>query len=52
MKYLKTAVNYIPLASFIVFVVTSGIASAIAALIFGVTTVGLLINEKRKKMLK
>lgn len=50
MKYLKTVIHYIPLVSFIVFVVTSRITPVIAALIFGFTTIGLWVNEKRKKI--
>ncbi len=52
MKYLKPFINFIPLVSFIVFVVTSGITAIIAALVFIFTTVTLLINERKKKILK
>lgn len=40
---------YIPLATFIIFVVTDGIISLTSALIFVISTIGLLINWKRKK---
>ena len=49
MKILKSILNYIPLATFILFVVTDGIFSLISALIFVISTIGLLINWKRKK---
>ena len=49
MKILKSILNYIPLATFIIFVVTDGIISLTSALIFVVSTIGLLINWKRKK---
>ena len=49
MKILKSILNYIPLATFIIFVVTDGIFSLISALIFVISTIGLLINWKRKK---
>ena len=49
MKILKRILNYIPLATFIIFVVTDGIFSLISALIFVISTIGLLINWKRKK---
>ena len=49
MKILKSILNYIPLATFIIFVVTDGIFSQISALIFVISTIGLLINWKRKK---
>ena len=49
MKILKSILNYIPLATFIIFVVTDGIFSLISALIFVISTIGLLINCKRKK---
>lgn len=49
MKYLKMLINYIPLASFIIFVVTDGITSIVAALVFSVSAGGLLINEKIKR---
>lgn len=49
MKYLKMLINYIPLASFIIFVVTDGITSIVAALAFIVSAGGLLINEKIKR---
>ena len=48
-KILKSILNYIPLATFIIFVVTDGIISLTSALIFVVSTIGLLINWKRKK---
>lgn len=48
MKYLKPFIKLIPLVSFIVFVVTNGITSAIAALVFIFTTVSLFISEKKK----
>ena len=49
MKILKSILNYIPLATFIIFVVTDGIISLTSALIFVISTIGLLINWKRKK---
>lgn len=49
MKILKSILNYIPLATFIIFVVTDGIISLTSALIFVICTIGLLINWKRKK---
>ena len=49
MKILKSILNYIPLATFIIFVVTDGIFSLTSALIFAISTIGLLINWKRKK---
>ena len=49
MKILKSILNYIPLSTFIIFVVTDGIFSQISALIFVISTIGLLINWKRKK---
>lgn len=49
MKILKSILNYIPLATFIIFVVTDGIFSLKSALIFVISTIGLLINWKRKK---
>lgn len=49
MKILKSILNYIPLATFIIFVVTDGIFSIASALIFVISTIGLLINWKRKK---
>ena len=49
MKILKSILNYIPLATLIIFVVTDGIFSLISALIFVISTIGLLINWKRKK---
>ena len=49
MKILKSILNYIPLATVIIFVVTDGIFSLISALIFVISTIGLLINWKRKK---
>ena len=44
MKILKSILNYIPLATFIIFVVTDGIISLTSALIFVISTIGLLIN--------
>ena len=49
MKILKSILNYIPLATFIIFVVTDGIISLTSALIFVISTIGLLINLKKKK---
>ena len=49
MKILKSILNYIPLATFIIFVVTDGIFSLTSALIFVISTIGLLINWKSKK---
>ena len=49
MKILKSILNYIPLATFIIFVVADGIFSLTSALIFVISTIGLLINWKRKK---
>ena len=49
MKILKSILIYIPLATFIIFVVTDGIFSLTSALIFVISTIGLLINWKRKK---
>jgi len=49
MKILKSILNYIPLATFIIFVVTDGIISLTSALIFVISTIGLLINGKKKK---
>lgn len=49
MKILKSILNYIPLTTFIIFVVTDGIFSLTSALIFVISTIGLLINWKRKK---
>mgnify|MGYP006898744939 FL=1 len=49
MKILKSILNYIPLATFIIFVVTDGIISLTSALIFVISSIGLLINLKRKK---
>ena len=46
MKILKSILNYIPLATFIIFVVTDGIFSLTSALIFVISTIGLLINWK------
>ena len=48
MKILKSILNYIPLATFIIFVVTDGIFSLTSALIFVISTIGLLINWKEK----
>ena len=52
MKILKSILNYIPLATFIIFVVTDGIFSLTSALIFVISTSGLLINWKRKTEMK
>ena len=52
MKILKNILNYIPLATFIIFVVTDGIFSLTSALIFVISTIGLLINGKRKTEMK
>ena len=52
MKILKNILNYIPLATFIIFVVTDGILSLTSALIFVISTIGLLINWKRKTEMK
>ena len=49
MKILKSILNHIPLATFIIFVVTDGIFSLTSALIFVISTIGLLINWKREK---
>lgn len=49
MNKLKLFANYIPLASFIIFVVASGIASAIASLVFVLSSIGLWISEKRAR---
>ena len=49
MKILKSILNYIPLATFIIFVVTDCIFSLISALIFVISTIGPLINWKREK---
>ena len=49
MKILKSILNYIPLATFIIFVVTDGIFSLTSALIFVISTIGPLINWKREK---
>ena len=49
MKILKSILNYIPLATFIIFVVTDGIISLTSALIFVISTIGQLINWKKKK---
>ena len=50
MKILKSILNYIPLTTFIIFVVTDGIFSLISALIFVISTIGLLINGYISKM--
>ena len=52
MKILKSILNYIPLATFLIFVVTDGIFSLTSALIFVISTSGLLINWKRKTEMK
>ena len=49
MKILKSILNYIPLATFIIFVVTDGIFSLTSALIFVISTIGPLINWNREK---
>ena len=48
MKILKSILIYIPLATFLIFVVTDGIFSLTSAIIFVISTSGLLINWKRK----
>lgn len=52
MKILKSILNYIPLVTFLIFVVTDGIFSLTSALIFVISTSGLLINWKRKTEMK
>ena len=52
MKILKSILNYIPLTTFLIFVVTDGIFSLKSALIFVISTSGLLINWKRKTEMK
>ena len=52
MKILKSILNYIPLTKFLIFVVTDGIFSLTSALIFVISTSGLLINWKRKTEMK
>lgn len=49
MKYLKMFIYFIPLVSFLIFVVTDGIISAVAALAFLFTAGGLFISSKIKK---
>ena len=49
MKILKSILNYIPLATFIIFVVTDCIFSLTLALIFVISTIFPLINWKREK---
>lgn len=41
---------YIPLATFIIFVVTDGIFSLTSALIFVISTIGLLIGKEKTEM--
>ena len=50
MKILKSILNYIPLATFIIFVVTDGIFSLTSALIFVISTIGLLIGKEKTEM--
>lgn len=50
MKLLKSILNYIPLATFIIFVVTDGIFSLTSALIFVISTIGLLIGKEKTEM--
>ena len=50
MKILKSILNYIPLATFIIFVVTDGIFSLTSALIFVISTIGLLIGKEKAEM--
>ena len=50
MKILKSILNYIPLATFIIFVVTDGIFSLTSALIFAISTIGLLIGKEKTEM--
>ena len=49
MKILKSIFNFIPLVTFIIFVVSDGIVSITSALFFIISTIGLLLNEKRIK---
>ena len=49
MKILKSIFNFIPLFTFIIFVVSDGIVSITSALFFIISTIGLLLNEKRKR---
>ena len=49
MKILKSIFNFIPLVTFIIFVVSDGIVSITSALFFIISTIGLLLNEKRKR---
>ena len=48
-RNLEEILIYIPLATFIIFVVTDGIFSLTSALIFVISTIGPLINWKREK---
>ena len=50
MKILKSILNYIPLDTFIIFVVTDGIFSLTSALIFVISTIGLLIGKEKTEM--
>jgi len=50
MKILKSILNYIPLATFIIFVDTDGIFSLTSALIFVISTIGLLIGKEKTEM--
>ena len=50
MKILKSILNYIPLATFIIFVVTDGIFSLTSSLIFVISTIGLLIWKEKTEM--
>ena len=47
MKILKSILNYIPLATFIIFVVTDGIFSLTSALIFVISTIGVWCTVNR-----
>lgn len=49
MKYLKVFIHFIPLVSFLIFVVTDGIISAVAALVFLFAVGSLFISSKIKK---
>lgn len=52
MKILKSIFNFIPLVTFIIFVVSDGIVSITSALFFIISTIGLLLNEKKKKKIR
>ena len=49
MKILKSIFNFIPLVTFIIFVVSDGIISITSALFFIIYKIGLLLNEKKKR---